>query len=65
MSAIPRRGELPGETAVCLWFYTRTENVRAILARVASYRPRWLYLVSDGPNPRHPEHAALVQDQTI
>lgn len=65
MSAIPRRGELPGETAVCLWFYTRTENVRAILARVASYRPRRLYLVSDGPNPRHPEHAALVQDQTI
>jgi hypothetical protein len=40
-----------GQVPVCLWFYTRADNVREILSRVAVYRPRRLYLVSDGAKP--------------
>lgn len=50
-----------GEVAVCLWFYTRADNIREILSRVAVYRPRRLYLVSDGANLAKPEDAHLVE----
>lgn len=46
---------------VCIWFYTRAENLRRILSVVASYRPHRLYLVSDGPRPQDAELNRLAR----
>lgn len=43
--------------SVCVWFYSRADNLRRILTQVATYRPQRLYLISDGPRKDRPQDA--------